>query len=613
MQTSKLEHEVQILDFIRNSTASQESSHNGNTVGFNPCPICNHNDCFRVFSDTNSWNCFSNDHQTDGGDIYEFIKEYENVDFKEALQMLNEYNGNKVSKKSQNNNIISMQKDKLQGEKAKENLNELVEIWFSNITKTNYFSQRGISSDLIFKYKLGYDHKYNAVTLPCFNKGKVQSVVKRIVEPKTHKYHNEGKTNFFNVDILNSNQKFIFVTEGIFDALSIEEVLGTPAIALNSTSNSKKFIKYLQENNIKDKYFIFIGDNDDAGKKSMDYFSKQPNFNSYQLKEHNDVNDYLQNKQNNLLKTELEEKKNSILNKNFNIEYMTDFYDNIVKKVEGGNQIISTGFNNMDEILLGGLMQGIYVLGAISSLGKTTFTLQMADQIASNGNDVLFFSLEQTKTELISKSISRKIYEQNNNKIINTMNMMTGNINDVQKKLIKESIDNYGNNIAKNMSIIRKARSVKQIRKKVKEVIDLRGGKPVVVIDFLQRLEFPKNIKNYREAVDFNLSYLKELSDDFEIPIIIISSFNRNNYNQEVSFNSFKESGGIEYTADVVIGLQLTKMHNEDTFDHKNIEAWKAEYPRKIQAVILKYRNGPVMTRANFNYFTSINKFEIIN
>lgn len=53
------------------------------------------------------------------------------------------------------------------------------------------------------------------------------------------------------------------------------------------------------------------------------------------------------------------------------------------------------------------LYPGFYVLGAVSSLGKTTFMHQMADQIAYAGQEVLFFSLEQTRLELTTKSLSR--------------------------------------------------------------------------------------------------------------------------------------------------------------------------------------------------------------
>lgn len=50
------------------------------------------------------------------------------------------------------------------------------------------------------------------------------------------------------------------------------------------------------------------------------------------------------------------------------------------------------GFSNIDAKV--SFYPGLYVLGAISSLGKTTFIHQMADQLAKAGEHVLFFSLE---------------------------------------------------------------------------------------------------------------------------------------------------------------------------------------------------------------------------
>jgi len=53
------------------------------------------------------------------------------------------------------------------------------------------------------------------------------------------------------------------------------------------------------------------------------------------------------------------------------------------------------------------LFEGLIILGAISSLGKTSLVLQIVDQIAKQGHDVLFISLEMAQSELISKSVSR--------------------------------------------------------------------------------------------------------------------------------------------------------------------------------------------------------------
>ena len=58
----------------------------------------------------------------------------------------------------------------------------------------------------------------------------------------------------------------------------------------------------------------------------------------------------------------------------------------------------------------------MYVIGALSSLGKTTFALQIADNIAKNGRDVLIFSQEMPTSSYVAKSISRNMYQLKNDK-----------------------------------------------------------------------------------------------------------------------------------------------------------------------------------------------------
>lgn len=65
-----------------------------------------------------------------------------------------------------------------------------------------------------------------------------------------------------------------------------------------------------------------------------------------------------------------------------------------------------TGFENLDA-KCHSLYPGLYVIGAISSLGKTTFIHNIADNLAKAGDHVLFFSLEQTRLEMTLKSIAR--------------------------------------------------------------------------------------------------------------------------------------------------------------------------------------------------------------
>ena len=97
----------------------------------------------------------------------------------------------------------------------------------------------------------------------------------------------------------------------------------------------------------------------------------------------------------------------------FNAKDYTNLVLNSDIKKYANENTLKTGYKNIDAIT--NLFPGLYVIGAISSLGKTTFVQQMADQIAMENHPILFFSLEQSIIELVSKSLSRIMVKQDCN------------------------------------------------------------------------------------------------------------------------------------------------------------------------------------------------------
>lgn len=98
---------------------------------------------------------------------------------------------------------------------------------------------------------------------------------------------------------------------------------------------------------------------------------------------------------------------------------------------------------------------------------------------------------------------------------------------------------------------------------------------------------------------------LKRLSRDFKTPVIVISSFNRQNYNAQVNFASFKESGGLEYGADVLIGLHFVGVGGENYNDTQA----KSGNEYNIELVILKNRNGRTGKKIKYQFFPNCNYF----
>ena len=145
----------------------------------------------------------------------------------------------------------------------------------------------------------------------------------------------------------------------------------------------------------------------------------------------------------------------------------------------------------------------------------------------------------------------------------------------------------------------------RQIRDTVEKHIKYTGAVPVVIIDYLQITE-PEDIRaTDKQNTDKAVLELKRMSRDYKIPVIGISSFNRVNYKTKVSMESFKESGAIEYSSDVLIGLQLEGT-GETNFD---VNEAKARDPRTVEFVILKNRNGQTGGKTVFNYYPKFNLF----
>lgn len=320
------------------------------------------------------------------------------------------------------------------------------------------------------------------------------------------------------------------------------------------------------------------------------------------------------------------------------LKQLDAFFD----KVTANTPATPTGFNRLDNELDGGLYEGLYVVGAISSLGKTTLLLQIADQIAAGGHDVLVFSLEMSRYEIMAKTLSRLTYTLNkaegkSDKFAKTVRGITDQrrymgYTDIygkeyppytkyENKLIGTATAAY-KEFAGHVFIHEGVGNigVEQLKEIVQAHEQATGNRPVIIVDYLQILA-PYDIHaTDKQNTDKAVLELKRLSRDHHIPVLAISSFNRENYSKGVSMVSFKESGAIEYSSDVLIGLQFTAQKkvdeananraNNEPIHVLDMDAEKAKEPREVDLKILKNRNGKTGGSVSFNYFARFNDYE---
>lgn len=293
--------------------------------------------------------------------------------------------------------------------------------------------------------------------------------------------------------------------------------------------------------------------------------------------------------------------------------YENQFASDVESFKKGGK--LKSGYANIDAIT--NLYPGLYVIGAISSLGKTTFIHQMGDQMAEAGNHVLFFSMEQSTLELASKSIARTMAQENRKNGLSSLQIRRADLSDSQQ--ITAAIDKcktYSDKITIVECSFRA--TIDDIANTVQEYIKENNVKPVVIIDYLQVIQpSPESRMTTKDLVDYHVRRLKVLQTDNQLTMIVISSLNHQNYMTAIDFESFKESGGIEYTADVLWGLQLQCIH-EERFNkqgnindkRKRIMEAKAAKPRKIELICLKNRFGVSSYTCRFDYYPKSDWFK---
>lgn len=636
----------QLKGYLRNYVES--ITHKSKGANMYVCPLCgsgtgSHSTGAFSIKGT-SWKCFS---CNEGGDIFDLIGKHERItDYSEQLKRAGELFG--VS-------IDSYRATAQEDFRADQNQPKSEQYTHNNIHTTDYtqfFLQanrdiektsyhRGLSIETLNRFKIGYVESWrhpkapNApasprLIIPTSKESYLARDTREQIpeEQKPYSKSKVGSIHLFNAKALQNATKPIFIVEGELDALSIIEV-GGEAVALGTTTKVKSLLEILKTKKPEQPLIIAL-DNDEAGEKAYKELSEGlrglsiPFYRLNPAGEYKDANEALQGNREALrqaveeaehIQDEAEQAQREAYLNTSTAHYLQSFIDGIADSVN--TPYIPTGFKKLDTVLDGGLYEGLYIVGAISSLGKTTLITQIADQIAQAGTDVLIFSLEMARAEIMAKSISRHTLQQvlsSGGDIRNaktTRGITTGkryeNYSKTERELINGAIVAYSQ-YAEHIYISEGIGDIgaEQIRDTVKQHILFTGNTPVVIIDYLQILAPYSERATDKQNTDKAVMELKRISRDFKTPVIGISSFNRANYSVAVTMEAFKESGAIEYSSDVLIGLQLKGAGKKD-FDANEA---KKKSPREIELVILKNRNGSTGDKLGYRYYPLFNYFE---
>ncbi|NPA03453.1 MAG: replicative DNA helicase [Epsilonproteobacteria bacterium] len=281
-------------------------------------------------------------------------------------------------------------------------------------------------------------------------------------------------------------------------------------------------------------------------------------------------------------------------------QVVKDTIQHLLRLKERKNRILiglDTGFEELNIKTAGFNYGDLIIIAARPSMGKTAFSLNIAQAALDKGKGVVIFSLEMPAEQLMLRMMSAKAS-------IPLQNLRTGNLEDPQWAEISRLSDYYSKKklfIDDDGSI-----NVHQLRAKLRKLKAQHPEIELAIVDYLQLMAGSTTKERHLEIGEISRN-LKMLARELNIPIIALSQLNRSlesRINKRPLLSDLRESGAIEQDADVILFIyrdDVYKLKEEKEKFEKDkskgelnnkppIEEKKVE---KAEIIIGKQRNGP--------------------
>jgi len=251
----------------------------------------------------------------------------------------------------------------------------------------------------------------------------------------------------------------------------------------------------------------------------------------------------------------------------------------------GGKTVtgVASGFNDLDELTSGFQPADLIIVAARPSMGKTAFTLNVAQHAAIEHNvPVAFFSLEMSKESLVQRMLTSEAR-------IDAQRLRKGMLRD----------DDFPR-LARAAGILSSApvwiddtpgMTLLEMRSKARR-LKTDSGVGLVVVDYLQLMSGPASSENRQQEVSQISRGLKALAKELSVPVIALSQLSRapeqrTGDNKRPQLSDLRESGAIEQDADLIMFLYRQEFYDGPVDKDGNSLEGKAE------VIIGKQRNGP--------------------
>lgn len=613
------------------------------------CPYCKSGHgqsgtgAIKYYPETNSWTCHAC-HKS--GDVIDLYMAQRECDFNTALYDLsaeigipiergagNAQNDFKAEKVKQPTNTAKQAK---KGDKDAENTETPPADYTAYYTAcaknindpaaVTYLTGRGISVETAAACNIGYDpqadpanapgamgdvyraHPTPRIIIPCSKSHYVARSTDNENTPKEYRKLNPntkkgaGSVSIFNEWLLDGKSNVVFITEGVFDALSFLEA-GRLAVATNSKTNGELLLQTLQ-GKPKDTEFVIVPDNDDNPKTAADTMKKAEELNvslqnmGYKSIVYNVAGQYKDANEALTADRTLFESNIAAAISELHRDDLAEFFEKIQTETYKPHR---TGLNFFDELLDGGIInQSLVLLLAAPAAGKTTLAQQIAETMAVNKRPVIYFNFEMSREQMLAKAISAKGYRGRGLNLGTTEILQGYNWKPEERAKIESIVEEYRQenhpyikyNPAGTSSDINSLLSFLTATGKAAK----KAGKtaPAIVVDYLHLLTSSDNI-DAQELIKQAVTGLKQYAMDYNSFVIAITAVNRESMKKgQLTMSSGRDSSNIEYTGDYQISLNYTEV-DDGKVDPQNAQKMaelQMKPRREMTLRLLKNRFG---------------------
>lgn len=270
------------------------------------------------------------------------------------------------------------------------------------------------------------------------------------------------------------------------------------------------------------------------------------------------------------------------------VDTLRRFMDYVVKAGEKRDNFIPTGFPKLDGILGGGFIRGgLYILGARPAVGKSTFALNLADNIAGN---LLFVSLEMSPEQILAKRVSSLTG-------YTASRLLSGNIPDAaweKVAIATTKIEQSGVYINSRYDL-----TVQEIHLLAQSVPELR----CIILDYLGLIQPATRSGSTYEQISAISRELKRMAVSLNVPVVCLCQLSRKieeRKDKKPLLSDLRDSGAIEQDADSVLFL-----YREDYYTGGPADG----FPSPVELTVAKNRHGKT-GEDRFNFWLSSSTFQ---